>query len=59
MIDTHNDFVCDAVWNLYEIVVRKFPNAPTLIEWDQDIPEFSSLIGEAKKAERFIQNIPN
>lgn len=53
LVDTHNDFVCDPVWDLYKIAVQKF-NAPTLIEWDQDIPEFSVLMNEAKKAEKII-----
>jgi len=55
LVDTHNDFVCDAVWDLYKIAVQKFKTAPTLIEWDQDIPKFSVLVGEAKKAEKIIR----
>jgi len=51
LIDTHDNFVCDEVWDLYKIAVTKFNNVPTLIEWDQDLPEFSELLAEAKKAE--------
>ena len=54
LVDTHNDFVCDAVWDLYKIATSRFKAAPTLIEWDQDIPAFSVLMGEAKKAKRII-----
>jgi uncharacterized protein (UPF0276 family) len=53
LIDTHDNFVCDEVWELYKIAVKKF-TAPTLIEWDQDIPEFEVLLQEAKKAEKII-----
>jgi len=55
LIDTHDDYVCDEVWNLYRLSVQKF-NVPTLIEWDQDLPEFSELVSEAKKAEDIIAN---
>ncbi len=54
LVDTHNDFVCNAVWDLYKIAVQQFKTSPTLIEWDQDIPEFSVLMDEAKKAEKII-----
>lgn len=54
LVDTHNNFVCDEVWNLYKIATKRFRNAPTLIEWDQDIPAFSVLMGEAKKAEKIV-----
>ncbi len=55
LVDTHDNVVCDQVWDLYKIAVQKFKTAPTLIEWDQDIPKFSVLIGEAKKAEKIIR----
>ncbi|MES2677590.1 MAG: DUF692 domain-containing protein [Pseudomonadota bacterium] len=56
LVDTHDNFVCDAVWDLYKIAVSKFKTSPTLIEWDQDIPEFSVLMAEAKKAEKIIKH---
>lgn len=56
LIDTHNDVVCDEVWQLYKIAIKKFKQTPTLIEWDQDIPEFSILVNEAKKAEKILNN---
>ena len=55
LVDTHNDFVCQEVWDLYKIAAQKFKATPTLIEWDQDIPEFPVLISEAKRAEKIIQ----
>lgn len=54
LIDTHNNLVCDEVWNLYSIAVERFGQIPTLIEWDQDFPEFSVLLSEAKKAEKIL-----
>jgi uncharacterized protein (UPF0276 family) len=55
LIDTHDNYVCDEVWELYKIASKKF-NVPTLIEWDQDLPSFEDLLGEAKKAEKIIEN---
>ena len=54
LVDTHNDVICDEVWQLYKIAVKKFKAVPTLIEWDQDLPEFAVLMDEAKKAENII-----
>ncbi len=51
LIDTHNNLVCDEVWQLYKIAKNRFKNSPTLIEWDQDLPAFATLMQEAKRAE--------
>lgn len=55
LIDTHNDLVCDEVWEIYEMAVKKFGSVPFLIEWDQDFPEFETLILETKKAKNYHQ----
>lgn len=55
LIDTHNDLVCDEVWEIYEIAVKKFGSIPFLIEWDQDFPEFDTLISEAQRATNYHQ----
>ena len=52
LIDTHNDLVCDEVWKLYAQASTRFGKIPTLLEWDQDFPEFKVLLDEAKKAEK-------
>ncbi len=54
-IDTHDQRVCDEVWNLYETVANRFNTAPTLIEWDKDLPEFSVLMDEANIARSYRQ----
>ena len=53
IIDTHDDHVVDDVWDLYRrtIAVKGRPN--TMIEWDEDIPDFSTLIDELEKARQF------
>jgi uncharacterized protein (UPF0276 family) len=51
LIDTHGTPVCDAVWDLYGLAVRRFGQIPTLIEWDTDIPAVEVLVAEANKAD--------
>jgi len=50
LIDTHNNLVCDEVWEIYKIAAKRFGAIPSLIEWDQDFPEFDVLLSEAKNS---------
>jgi hypothetical protein len=51
LIDDHGSRVAPAVWALYRHAIGLFPDAPTLIEWDTDIPELDILAAEAAKAD--------
>lgn len=51
LIDDHGSAVPEAVWGLYRSAVRRFPAAPTLIEWDTRIPELDVLVAEAEQAD--------
>jgi uncharacterized protein (UPF0276 family) len=55
IIDSHDDFVSDEVWALYERAVARFGARPTLIEWDARIPALEVLIEEAARATRRMQ----
>ncbi|WP_025566141.1 DUF692 domain-containing protein [Psychromonas sp. SP041] len=55
VVDDHARPVSDQVWQGYEQALQRFGPIPTLIEWDNDLPEWSILIGEANKA-RHIAN---
>jgi uncharacterized protein (UPF0276 family) len=50
LIDTHDQFVCQEVWDLYSLAIKRFGKVPTLLEWDAHIPELSVLVAEAQKA---------
>ncbi len=50
LIDTHDAAVSDEVWALYEQVTSRFPDAPTIIEWDAKIPDFERLVEECDRA---------
>jgi uncharacterized protein (UPF0276 family) len=52
LIDAHDSPVRDAVWPLYAETIRRLGPTPTLIEWDNDVPEWPRLFGEACLAER-------
>ena len=49
LIDSHNQPVAQPVWELYDVAIEKFGAIPTLIEWDDDLPEFTRLQAEAKR----------
>jgi uncharacterized protein len=54
LIDAHNSPVSDAVWTLYAAAIRQLGATPTLIEWDNDLPAWPTLLREARRAERAI-----
>lgn len=54
LIDTHDRPVEDAVWYLYELTVGLVGPVPTLIEWDAQVPAWSTLAAEAKRAESIM-----
>jgi uncharacterized protein (UPF0276 family) len=54
LIDAHNSPVRDPVWSLYSTTIRRLGATLTLIEWDNDVPAWSTLLGEARRAERAI-----
>ena len=54
LIDSHSRPVVDPVWALYEYLIDKIGPRPTLIEWDNDIPDWSELAHDAKAAEAIM-----
>lgn len=50
LFDTHSSLVIDPVWRLYEKALELWGPISTLIEWDEDIPPYEKLAGEAGKA---------
>ena len=54
LIDAHDRKVIDRVWDLYRRTISRSGAKPTLIEWDNDVPAWDELHGEAKRAERIV-----
>lgn len=50
LLDTHGHPVTEPVWDLYAKAVQRVGRIPTLIEWDNDVPELETLLAEAAKA---------
>ena len=51
LIDAHDSPVRDPVWSLCRAVIRRRGPVPTLIEWDNDVPEWPVLLAEARRAQ--------
>jgi uncharacterized protein (UPF0276 family) len=54
LIDAHDRPVDDEVWQLYDIIIRQTGPLPTLIEWDNDVPEWPVLRREAQAADAIL-----
>lgn len=51
LIDDHASPVCEDVWELYRETVMRIGPKPTLIEWDNEVPNVMTLCREAHHAE--------
>jgi uncharacterized protein len=51
LIDAHDSPVRERVWDLYRDVTATLGPVPTLVEWDNDVPEWPVLLGEVRRAE--------
>jgi uncharacterized protein (UPF0276 family) len=50
LIDTHDHPVSPPVWDLYRSALTLYGPRPTLLEWDDQIPEFPVLMNELERA---------
>jgi uncharacterized protein (UPF0276 family) len=50
LIDAHGAPVADAVWSLYRRTLARSGPVPTLIEWDNDVPDFATVVAEVSLA---------
>ncbi|MEM7751660.1 MAG: DUF692 domain-containing protein, partial [Pseudomonadota bacterium] len=55
LIDAHDRQVIDPVWSLLERTLERAGPRPTLVEWDNDVPEWPILFAEAEKAESYLK----
>ena len=51
IIDTHSRPIDGHAWDLYAYAISRFGARPTLIEWDNAVPELATLLAEASKAD--------
>lgn len=57
LIDTHNQLICQGVWELFKQAITRFGSKPTLIEWDSDFPEFQTLQAQVNQAQNTIEKV--
>ncbi|MEM6587141.1 MAG: DUF692 domain-containing protein, partial [Pseudomonadota bacterium] len=57
LIDSHGAEVADPVWALYGYTLAQAGPRPTLIEWDNDVPDWPVLREEAARAAAFLQPV--
>jgi uncharacterized protein (UPF0276 family) len=57
LIDTHDHPVRDEVWALFETAVHRLGPISTLIEWDDQIPEFEVVAAEAARAREILARV--
>ena len=54
LIDAHGTPIAEAVWALYAHVIDRIGPVATLIEWDNDVPDWSRLCAEAVAAQHIL-----
>jgi len=57
LIDSHSAEVTDPVWHLYGALIARTGPLPTLIEWDNDVPDWPVLAAEASRAARILDPV--
>ncbi len=57
LIDSHGAEVVDPVWRLYAHTIAKGGLKPTLIEWDNDVPDWPVLAEEAARAAAVLETV--
>jgi uncharacterized protein (UPF0276 family) len=54
LIDTHASSVADAVWTLYAYLIARTGPIPTLIEWDNNLPDWPTLRAQEIAAQNIL-----
>ncbi len=55
-IDSHDADVPAAVWELFQVAARRFPQAGVIVERDDALPSFAALAAEVESARRLHRN---
>jgi uncharacterized protein (UPF0276 family) len=57
LIDSHDAPVSPPVWALYERLIRRIGPRPTLIERDDNLPQFAELLAERDRAHGLLRTL--
>ena len=59
IIDDHSQPISNIGWQIYQFTLQRFGKIPTLIEWDNNLPSWNTLLNEAKKARSIANEVFN
>jgi uncharacterized protein (UPF0276 family) len=54
LIDAHDRPVSENVWDLYALVLSRTGPLPSLVEWDNDVPQWPVLLAQAQRADAIL-----
>ncbi len=57
IIDDHSQAVSSQGWQLYRSALERFGKVPTLVEWDNNLPSWQTLVAEADKARTIAKQV--
>jgi len=57
LIDSHGAAIVNPVWALYVHTIARGGPKPTLIEWDNDVPDWPVLAAEATRAAAILEQV--
>ena len=57
LIDSHDAPICPEVWRLYERLIERIGARPTLIERDDNLPPFETLLHERRSADTLLRAV--
>jgi uncharacterized protein len=57
IIDTHDQPVCEEVWDLYVAALKRFGHVSTMIERDDNIPPLDELIAEVNRTREIAAQV--
>ncbi|MEM6990813.1 MAG: DUF692 domain-containing protein [Myxococcota bacterium] len=55
--DDHRGPVPEVVWSLFERALRRFGPVSSLVEWDEDVPPWETLVAQRDEAERRAERV--
>ena len=58
LIDSHGKAVVDPVWALLDYTLAKSGPKPVLIEWDNNVPDWTVLSSELSRADAALAKVP-
>ena len=59
LIDSHRCKAAEPVWDLLAYALDSVGPAPVLVEWDNDVPDWSDLRAEAERAATVLDTLPS